>query len=85
MDMMEKYRAVFLSSDIGKEVLGDILTVCEFGCTLVPSDQGRIGKHNVGVMILGKCGVFGKGTLPQVLNAFAAVMPEKEEKDETIL
>lgn len=76
---------VFLESEIGKDVLGDILRICDFGCTLAPDNQGQVAKHNVGITVLSKCGVFGKGTLPQVLNAFAAVMPEEEEKNEEVL
>lgn len=80
-DRQDKYRAVFLSP-MGREVLGDILMECEFGCCLTPTDPGQIGKYNVAVLILAKLGIFGKGTLPQVLEAFTAVMPEKEQENE---
>lgn len=84
-DRLEKYRLVFMQSPIGLQVLGDILTLCDFGCTLDPTNQGQIGKYNVGTVILNRCGVFADGTLSQVLNALTAVspvieMPEQEEE-----
>lgn len=64
---------------IGLEVLGDILSMCHFGCTLDPDNPAAVAEYNVGVIILNKCGVFNEGTLPQVLKAFTAVTPERKE------
>lgn len=78
---LEKYRLVFMGSEIGLEVLGDILGDCHFGESL--ATEVEMNEHNVGVAILNKCGVFGENTLSQVLNAFTAVSPkQEEEKDE---
>ena len=76
---MEKYRYVLLGSEMGLEVLGDILSMCHLGVPLDSDNPQSIGEHNVGVVILNKCGIFGTNTLPQVLKAFTAVTPELEE------
>lgn len=79
----EKYRAVFGISVYGKEVLGDILSTCHFGCTLDPDNPAQVGEYNVGVTVLAKMGVFSAGTLNEVIEALTNIIPEKEEgKDE---
>lgn len=82
--MLDKYRHTFFRDPICLEVLGDILQHCHFGETLNLDNPHEIAEHNVGIVILNKCGVFGNGTLPQVLNAFTAVTPEGGEKDEKV-
>lgn len=82
MDLVDKYRAVFFGSEIGKEVLGDILNICHLGCSLTPDNPAMTAEHNVGTIILSNCGVFSEGTASQVINAFAAVVPDKEENDD---
>jgi hypothetical protein len=76
--LMDKYRHVFLGSDIGKEVLGDILQVCHFGCTLDPDNKVQVSEYNVATHILSKCGIFAPGTLKDVMNALASVMPDPD-------
>jgi hypothetical protein len=81
-DARDKYHRLFFSSEIGKEVLDDILTHCFFGCTLDPANPAMIARHNVGTFILSRCGVFAEGTAPQVLNALASVVPKQQEDEE---
>lgn len=78
---MEKYRHVLLGSEMGLEVLGDILLMCGFGCTIDPDNPAAVAEHNVGVVILNNCGIFGTNTLPQVLKAFTAVTPEQNQEE----
>ncbi len=75
-----KYRLTFNQNPITKEVLGDILNICHFGCTLDPGNPAQIGEYNVGVTILAKMGVFSKGTLNEVIEALTNIIPEKEGK-----
>ncbi len=77
----EKYRHVLFGSEMGKEVLGDILTMCRFGATLDPDNQAMVAEHNVGTVILMNCGVFAPKTGMQVINALTAVMPEKNQEE----
>ncbi|MCK5504221.1 MAG: hypothetical protein KAJ10_03620 [Thermodesulfovibrionia bacterium] len=76
---MEKYRNVLMGSEMGLEVLGDILQSCHLGLPLDSDNPQSVGEYNVGVVILNKCGIFGTNTLPQVLKAFTAVTPEQEK------
>jgi len=78
-ELMDKYRAVFLQSPMGLEVLGDILHFCHFGCTLNPANIIQVSEHNVGMTIMAKCGIFSPGTLDDVIKSLASVMPEKKE------
>ena len=81
-EMQDKYRAVFLQSPMGLEVLGDILQECHFGCTLDPDNKVEVSEHGVGVLILAKCGVFSPGTLGDVVRALASVTPMPINKEE---
>lgn len=76
-----KYRCVFAGSAVGREVLGDILTICHFGSTLDPDNPSQIGEHNVGVTVLAKMGVFSKGSLGEVIEALTNIIPEKEGEE----
>lgn len=56
LDIKAKYRILF-DSDIGREVLSDILiNFCNFGC-FIDSDKERI-EYNVGINILSRLKVF---------------------------
>jgi len=79
-EMTDKYRAVFMSSPMGLEVLADILTECHFGCTL--QTEVQMNEHNIGTVILAKCGVFARGTRMDVIRALSTVIPSKEVEDE---
>ncbi len=58
-DLRPKYRSLFSMTDIGREVLSDILvTFCGFGSYLEANDKEDIGAYNVGVGILSRLGVF---------------------------
>ena len=76
-----KYRAVFITSSLGKDVLADILQLCHFGSTLDPDNQVQVSEYNVGVAILNRCGIFAEDTLEDVIRALASVVPldKKEE------
>jgi len=79
-ELMDKYRAVFLQTPMGLEVLGDILLMCHFGCTLNPANVVQVSEYNVGATILSNCGIFGHGTLDEVIKSLASVAPEKKEE-----
>jgi len=78
--MIDKYRHIFFNSPIGLEVLTDLLTELGFGSTLDPDKPYQIHQHNLAIVLLAKCGVFGKGTLDDVVTALSCVMPKKEEQ-----
>ncbi len=81
-DLMLKYRAVFLKYESpGREVLADILKECHFGYTLDPDNKVMVAEHNIGVMILHKCGVFAEGTRLDILRQLAGVMPKLPETE----
>ena len=71
-----KYRSIF-GSPMGREVLADILTECHFGSTLNPDNPAQVAEHNIGVMILAKCGIFGPGTRVNVINALCNIIPRQ--------
>lgn len=50
------YQYVFGSTDMGREVLADILRTCHYGASLQPENAAQIGEYNVGVMIVARCG-----------------------------
>ena len=79
-ELIAKYRAVFLESQLGRDVLADILSTCHFGCTLDPDNTVQVSEYNVGIAILHKCGIFGKGTMDDVLRALSGVSPHTEEE-----
>ena len=76
--MQEKYRHVFLSSEMGIDVLGDILQTCHFGCTL--SSEAQMDEYNVGAIILNKLGIFGPETLREVVMALSRVQINRRDK-----
>ena len=76
-EVRDKYRAIFLTP-MGMDVLADILTECHFGCTLDPENVVQISEHNVGVLILAKCGIFGNSTKREVVVALSKVTPDKK-------
>lgn len=78
---VDKYRQVFFGSDMGKEVLEDILTMCKFGTTLDPDNAAMVAEHNVGTVILVNCGIFAPKNGAQVINALSAVMPSGNLED----
>lgn len=80
MDKLQaKYRAVFITSALGKDVLSDILKLCHFGCTLDPDNLVQVSEHNVGVAILNRLGIFSEDTLEDVVRALANVVPLAKE------
>ena len=78
---MDEYRSVFLSTDAGRAVFGDILSHCHFGESLDANDPQGVAEHNLGVLLLSRCGIFSQGTLPLVLNALSAVTPEQNSRE----
>jgi hypothetical protein len=78
-ELVDKYRAVFLQSPMGLEVLGDILCICHFGTTLNPANMVQVSEYNVGATILANCGIFSPNTLGDVVKSLASVVPEKKE------
>ena len=82
-ELSQKYRHVFLTP-IGREVLADILSMCHFGCTLVPENPAQIAEHNVGVAILANCGIFGperqNAVMNALINSLESSKPKKEVK-----
>jgi hypothetical protein len=49
-EMQQRYRNVF-SSEEGRIVLGDVLTLLHFGETLNPNDTVMVAEYNVGLTI----------------------------------
>ena len=80
--MIDKYRHIFFNSPIGLEVLTDLLTELGFGSTLDPDKPYQVHQHNLAIVILAKCGVFGAGTLRDVVTALSGVSPKIEEQIE---
>jgi len=57
-DIRAKYHYLF-SKGVGPEVLADILYNCNCLALLDPDNKEKIGEHNIGIMIMAKCGIFG--------------------------
>jgi hypothetical protein len=76
LDLRAEYRLLFLRSTLGKDVLGDILKECHFGCTLDPDNKVQVSEYNVGIMILNKLGIFSEDTGNDVITALANVSPK---------
>ena len=55
-EMRDKYRALF-TSQVGREVIADILMTCHFCGTLDPENAAMIAEYNVGVTIAAKAGI----------------------------
>ena len=68
-----RYRHLFLGSQIGMQVLADILDMCHFGSTLDPEDKAEVTKYNLGIGILVKCGIFEGVKQFEIINALAGM------------
>jgi hypothetical protein len=55
-EMRDKYRALFFSQ-VGRDVLSDILVTCHFFGTLDPGNPVQIAEYNVAVVIAAKAGI----------------------------
>lgn len=62
-----KYRLVFLANDIGIDVLDDILRECKFFASIDPDLQGQVALHNLGKLILNKCGIWNDRNTGDIL------------------
>jgi hypothetical protein len=56
-DMQQRYKNVFGTME-GRKVLGDILTLGHFGEILNPSEDVRLGEHNLAIAIARMAGAF---------------------------
>ncbi len=66
--LKQKYRHIFINSEMGREVLRDILlTFCHYG-QFLEFNQKAIADHNVGVSILIRCGVLDGDNIEKSLN-----------------
>ncbi len=74
-DIRIKYRELF-SSPMGREVLTDILSNCEFGSILHPENTVKLMWHNAAIVILKECGMVGRELMDQVVDAFCHVIPK---------
>jgi hypothetical protein len=81
-DMTAKYRELFLKTNLGREVLADILQMCHFGETLDPENMVRVSEYNVGVAVLHKCGILAEDTLEDVTRALANITPKNPQEDD---
>ncbi len=79
-EIQGKYRYVFTSSDMGLEVLADILVAfCHFGCFL--DDAYQMAQHNVGVNILSRIGIFNPENRKNVIISMVNALPTKPKED----
>lgn len=76
-ELMAKYRLLFLDSSIGIDVLDDILRECSFYASLNPDSPGQIALHNLGKLILNKCGIWNDGNTGDILRNIRS-LTEKE-------
>lgn len=72
-EITNQYRHIFLGSQMGMQVLADILDMCYFGSTLDPENKVEISRYNLGISILVRCGVFLGVTQFEVVNALAGI------------
>lgn len=56
-EMMQRYKNIFGTAE-GRIVLGDILTLGHFGEILNPSEDVRLGEHNLAIAIARMAGAF---------------------------
>ena len=75
-ELKAKYRVVFLQNAYGLDVLDDILRECSFFSTLSPEDPGQIALHNLGKMILAKCGILAEDTTRGMVEALSTLNTE---------
>jgi len=78
-EIRAKYSELF-RSELGRQVLTDILRNCEFGSFLHPDNSVRFVWHNVAVTILKEAGMMGSDVMDQVVNALCNVYPEEMTK-----
>ena len=57
----DKYRAV-LCSQVGLDVLADLLSLLEWPSTIEPGDERKVVAHNLALNILRKCGLVENST-----------------------
>lgn len=81
-EIRAKYRQVFLHSQLGKDVLADILKLCKFGCSLDPENLVQVSEYNVGVAILHRLGILAEDTLEDVVRALASIVPLEKTKED---
>jgi hypothetical protein len=78
----EKYRMVF-GSEIGLEVLTDILDACHLGQPLNADNPQFIGEYNAGARILAILGAFESSeVLPKTVSALFSVTPGETDSGE---
>ena len=67
-ELKQKYRHIFINSEMGREVLRDILlSFCHYG-QFLEYNQAQIAEHNVGVSILIRCGIMDGDNIANSLN-----------------
>ena len=75
----DKYRHIFAGSEIGNEVLTDILVnFCHMGCFLETSEE--MSQHNVGVNILLRMGVYSKKNIISAVRSLVATAPKPDKE-----
>ncbi len=70
-----KYRELF-SSELGREVLADLLEQAEFGTIIHPQNEVKLMWHNAAICILRECGMVGEGLMDQLVDALCSVHKE---------
>jgi len=74
-DIRNKYRFVFTSTDLGVDVLCDILVnLCNFGQYL--QSQKEVYEYNVGIGILSRLGISSAGNEKQMVRTLVGMMPK---------
>src|SRR4030042_7014694 len=72
--LTNKYRHIFTKSEMGAEVLADILVnLCHLGCILETADQ--VAQYNSGVGILSRLGIFSKANQLEVRTKMIPIVP----------
>lgn len=67
-ELKQKYRHILINSEMGREVLRDILLAfCHYG-QFLEYNQAQIAEHNVGVSILIRCGIMDGDNIENSLN-----------------
>jgi len=68
-----RYRHLFLGSQMGMQVLADILDMCYFGSSLDAENKVEIARYNLGISILVKCGIFEGVSQFEIVNALSGM------------
>ena len=68
-----RYRHLFLGSQMGMQVLADILDMCYFGSSLDVENKVEIARYNLGISILVKCGIFEGVSQFEIVNALSGM------------